>query len=197
VNGYRIELGEIETALQQHVGVREAIVTGAGNRLIAHVQGTADVLSLREHLAALLPGYMIPGEFRFIDIFPVTPNGKIDRLALQQSLDGDTTPVASGSSVESKVLALWSEILGRTVSDATANFFDLGGNSIHVAIVHVRLIEMTGRTFPITELFALPTARSIAEFLSPKPAVVAASSAQDRARHAQVGFSRFRPTSCR
>jgi amino acid adenylation domain-containing protein len=197
VNGYRIELGEIESALQQHGGVREAIVTGADNRLIAHVQGNADVLSLREHLAALLPGYMVPGEFRFIAAFPLTPNGKIDRLALQAAADTDTTPVASGSSVESKVLALWSEILGRPVSDANANFFDLGGNSIHVAIIHVRLIEMTGRAFPITELFALPTARSIAEFLSPKPAAAAASSAQDRARHAQAGFSRFRPTSRR
>lgn len=98
--------------------------------------------------------------------------------------------------METKVLALWSEILDHPVADATANFFDLGGNSIHVAIVHVRLMEMTGRQFPITELFALPSARSIADFLSPKDVNAATNSAQDRARLAQAAISRFRrPTS--
>jgi acyl carrier protein len=103
----------------------------------------------------------------------------------------------SETSIESRVLALWSEILDRSISDATANFFDLGGNSIHIAIVHVRLMEMTGRIFPITELFALPSARSIADFLSPKGSIAVMTSAQDRARLAHAGFSRFRHATSR
>ena len=94
--------------------------------------------------------------------------------------------------MESRILALWAEILDRPVTDATANFFDLGGNSIHLAIIHVRLMEMIGRKFPITDLFALPSVRAIADFLSPKDPVAAKTGAQDRARLAHAGFSRFR-----
>ena len=53
-------------------------------------------------------------------------------------------------------------------------------------------MEMTGRNFPITELFALPSVRSISEFLSPKCENAASTTAQDRARQAQAGLSRFR-----
>jgi amino acid adenylation domain-containing protein len=196
VNGFRIELGEIEIALNQLDAVREAVVIASGDRLIAHIQGTAEISALREHLARLLPTYMVPGEFLFVENFPLTPNGKVDRLALAKSAKSESVQVESGASIESQILKLWSEILDRPVSDAAANFFDLGGNSIHLAIVHVRLIEMTGRDFPITELFARPSARSIAEFLSPKAPTSAISSAKDRARQAQAGFSNFRrPTS--
>ncbi len=192
VNGFRIELGEIELALNQHELVREAVVIASENRLIAHVQGSAGLAALREHLATRLPAYMVPGEFHFVENFPLTPNGKIDRLALVKSTSHAPPSATSGISMESEILALWSGILDRPVTDATANFFDLGGNSIHVAIVHVRLMEMTGRQFPITELFARPSARSIADFLSPKGVSSATNSAQDRARLAQAGLSRFR-----
>lgn len=192
VNGFRIELGEIEIALNQHDDVREAVVIASNNRLIAHIQGIADIAALREHLSARLPAYMVPGEFHFVENFPLTPNGKVDRLALAGVPDSTIPRTEGGASMESKVLALWSEILDRPVNDATENFFDLGGNSIHVAIIHVRLMEMTGRKFPITELFALPSAHAIAEYLSPKAGITVMATAQDRARQAQAGFSRFR-----
>jgi amino acid adenylation domain-containing protein len=196
VNGFRIELGEIEIALNQHDMVREAVVIAGDNRLIAHIQGHVDAATLKDHLSTRLPAYMVPGEFRFVENFPLTPNGKVDRLTLTNQLKTQSAVVESGESMESKVLALWSEILDRPVSDPTANFFDLGGNSIHLAVIHIRLMEMTGKKFPITGLFALPSARSIADFLSPKSTNAANTSAQDRARQAKAGFSNFRrPTS--
>lgn len=192
VNGFRIELGEIEIALNAHESVREAIVVANDNRLIAHVEGAVEAAVLREHLASRLPAYMVPGEFHFVEKFGLTPNGKIDRLALVGPASSNPVKIGIGRSMELRILALWSEVLDHPVSDATANFFDLGGNSIHIAIIHVRLMEMIGRKFPITELFALPTARAIAEYLSPKDALAAKTGAQDRARLAHAGFSRFR-----
>ncbi len=192
VNGFRIELGEIEIALNQHEQVREAVVVAIGNRLIAHVRGTVGTPELREFLASRLPSYMVPGEFHSVEKFPLTPNGKVDRSALLSEFVGDSASDNRHTSMESRILQLWSEVLGRPISDAGANFFDLGGNSIHVAIIHVRLMEMTGRNFPITELFALPNVRSIANFLSPKRESAVTSTAQDRARLAQAGMSRFR-----
>ena len=193
VNGFRIELGELEIVLNAHEAVREAVVTASGNKLTAHVQGSASATELRAHLASRLPAYMIPAEFLLVGNFPLTPNGKVDRKKLSESHPADSpAPAAlSDSDLESRILALWSEILGHTVTDATANFFDLGGNSIHLAVVHVRLRELTGRDFPITDLFALPNARAIAAHLSPQQTASAANSAQDRARLAKAGFSRF------
>ncbi|WP_334001619.1 amino acid adenylation domain-containing protein, partial [Burkholderia gladioli] len=74
IRGFRIELGEIEVQLAKHDAVREAIVIArqdpAGNaRLLAYVtpQESASreelARSLREHLTARLPDYMVPAAF--------------------------------------------------------------------------------------------------------------------------------------
>lgn len=192
VNGFRIELGEIEIALGRHPLVTEAIVTAADNRLTAHVQGNTDAASLKDHLAGSLPSYMIPAEFLFIENFPLTPNGKIDRKALSTPGDKAAVTTTDDGSLESRILALWSEILQRPVSDPTANFFDIGGTSIHLAVVHVRLRAMTEREIAITDLFANPSARSLAAHLSPSRSEASNAASQDRARLQQAGFSAFR-----
>ncbi len=198
INGFRIELGEIETHLNRHPDVREAIVTVQDGRLIAHIQGTADVTGMRDHLSASLPSYMIPGEFRSVEKFALTPNGKIDRKALQETPISTTTTETAQTDLETKLLALWSGILGRELKDPSANFFDVGGTSIHLAIAHVKLREMTGRDLPITDLFAHPSARSLAKHLSPDSSTASATQAQDRAKLQQAGFSGFRrPTTRR
>ncbi len=101
-----------------------------------------------------------------------------------------TTPELSP--LESRVLALWSEVLDRPLSDPGANFLDLGGNSIHLAVIHVRLMEMTSRRLSLASLLALPTARAIAEFLVsgklPDPSPVEC----EPVRKAHAGFTKVR-----
>jgi len=198
VNGHRIELGEIEIALGQHAGVREAVVLAQDGRLIAHVQGSTSASELKQHLLERLPAYMVPGEFVFRQSFPLTPNGKIDRLALAKEDRSDPTDPTDlpSTTPTARILALWSEILGHAVTDPDANFFDLGGTSIHLAVVHVRLREMSGRDLAITDLFARPSANALAELLAPQ-AEAASSAAHDRARLQRAGFSNFRRPSPR
>jgi amino acid adenylation domain-containing protein len=191
VNGFRIELGEIEIALNQHEAVREAVVIARDGRLIAHVKGDVSASDLKEHLSTRLPAYTVPGEFRFTEAFPLTPNGKVDRLALAETNRSHESHVSHDLSLTGRILALWSEILERPVTDPEANFFDLGGTSIHLAVVHVRLREMTGRDLAITDLFASPSAKTLAAFLSPQAAATA-SAAQDRARLQRAGLANFR-----
>lgn len=197
VNGFRIELGEIEIALNKHHAVREAIVTARDNKLTAHVQGSATSEDLRSHLGSLLPGYMIPAEFLPLECFPLTPNGKVDRKALSETYREERSDQADPTSLESRILTLWSDVLGHRVADPTANFFDLGGSSIHLAVIHVRLREMTGRDFPITDLFAHPNARSVSKHLSPKQEDEGNNATQNRARLARAGFSQFKRPSHR
>src|SRR5262249_16204750 len=83
VRGYRMEVGEVESALLGHPDVAEAAVEvrgeGAGKRLVAYVVGeSVDAGALRAHVAALLPGYMVPSAFVALDALPLTPSGKVD-----------------------------------------------------------------------------------------------------------------------
>ena len=191
VNGFRIELGEIEIALEQHDAIREAVVIAKDGRLIAHIKGNASAATLKAHLTARLPAYMVPGEFHFTESFPLTPNGKVDRLALAETHTSHEPHASQDQTLTGRILNLWSEVLERPVTDPEANFFDLGGTSIHLAVVHVRLREMTGRDLAITDLFACPSAKSLAAFLSPQ-AATSTSAAQDRARLQRAGIANFR-----
>ena len=94
LRGFRIELGEVAAALETHPAVREAVVevresasenTAGERRLVAWIVsegGDADAAALRNHLAALLPGPMVPSVFAWLPALPLTPNGKADRRAL-------------------------------------------------------------------------------------------------------------------
>jgi amino acid adenylation domain-containing protein len=199
VNGFRIELGEIETALSRHPDVRDAVVLASDGRLIAHIRGTTTAESLLAFLAPSLPAYMLPNTFRFHEALPLTPNGKVDRLVLANPPQTPSPAPAptSPDTLESSILTLWSEILGQPVTDPTANFFDLGGTSIHLAVIHVRLREKTGKDLAITDLFANPSARSLARFISPTSTTSSAPAIHERAQLQKAGMNRFRRPSPR
>lgn len=84
--GHRIELGEIETALGRIDGIQQccALYDRAGQRILAcyTAAGGQPLPDLRKQLAACLPAYMMPQTCQYLDRFPVTPNGKIDRETL-------------------------------------------------------------------------------------------------------------------
>ena len=90
LRGFRIELGEIEAVLASHAHVRECVALADQRhgtiRLRAYVAGPelreAHRSELRVALATKLPAYMMPDHIEMLDAMPLTPNGKIDRLAL-------------------------------------------------------------------------------------------------------------------
>ena len=99
LSGYRIELGDVEANLRALPIVRDAVVipvikSGAAQSLTAFVtllarNETSDFKlahNLRSQLSERLPVYMLPRKFIFLDTFPMTANGKVDRAALARSL---------------------------------------------------------------------------------------------------------------
>jgi amino acid adenylation domain-containing protein len=88
LRGFRVELDEIGSRLARHPDVREAVAgvkrSAAGERLVAvcTLQSAIDPSVFVAFLEEQLPHYMIPDEFVVVDTLPLTPAGKIDRLAL-------------------------------------------------------------------------------------------------------------------
>lgn len=102
--GYRIELGEIESALYRHDLVKEAVALAIpdellGNRIKAVVVITPGSNLTRKDLEAycakVLPKYMVPEHFEFIDVLPKTSTGKVDRQALIGRLPSPQTSAPS------------------------------------------------------------------------------------------------------
>jgi surfactin synthase thioesterase subunit len=149
LRGYRIELGEIEHALAGHPRVREAAVTVVEGRLMpqlaAYVTGLqeSEVEEVRDYLRARLPGYMLPAAITCLPSLPMTNNGKLDRAALPAPKAAapvdprETVPVGPD---ETRVAAVFRDVLGVDEFAMTTSFFDLGGDSF-AAVRAVRRIE--------------------------------------------------------
>lgn len=143
LRGNRIELGEIELTLEEHAGISRAIVVlrevPSGPALVAFVaRRTGSVVvehELRTFLGSRLPQYMIPSTIQFIDKFPVTENGKLDRNALMRSVsvvtaNGRTRETNFDDPLECKVMDIWSDLLATREISADSRFFQLGGDSL-------------------------------------------------------------------
>ncbi len=176
--GYRIELGEIELHLGNHPAVREAVVLLRGDeaekqRLVAWVtfhQGQqATVSELRAHLERVVPEYMIPSAFVFLENMPLTTNGKIDRRALPEP-PRQRPPLAQPyeppqGPVETLIAQRWSSLLEVEPVGRHDKFFELGGHSLLAARFLAQLQQDLGASIFITTLFDHPDLASFAAML--------------------------------
>jgi acyl-coenzyme A synthetase/AMP-(fatty) acid ligase len=91
-NGYRIELGEIENAILGTGLVKTTcVVYDKNNKEITMFYQSEDELHLgefRKMMVQFVPKYMIPTKYIRLDEMPMNANGKIDRLKLQNQING-------------------------------------------------------------------------------------------------------------
>lgn len=168
VRGHRVEPAEIEKLIQQSgdSSVVAVVPSKSGEYLVAFIvpKKTIDITALRGYLANWLPAYMIPYRFELIDVMPVTPTGKTDRLALiektAQSVS-DEKPAPPSGSLEKKVLALLQAIL-KTDLSVNDNLFEHGFNSITATRFTGLLHRETGYKLEIHDMFVYPTAELLA-----------------------------------
>lgn len=175
-NGFRIEPGEIETALNRHQGVKANAVIAwpeTGDRhLVAYVDVSSSETSSDElvsHLEDLLPRYMIPTQFVFVERLPVNANGKVDRSALPEPKPvdraGGVRLVTPASAVETQLAAMWEEILEYSPAGIYDSFFEMGGDSLRTATLFARVERLLGSTLPIEEFSANPTIANVASII--------------------------------
>ena len=93
--GYRVELGEIESGLYKHEAVREAAVVALedeeyGVRTVAFLsckgEENPSMVAMKRFSMDVLPGYMVPDIFKFLDVPPKTSTDKIDYQALKDTV---------------------------------------------------------------------------------------------------------------
>lgn len=183
INGKRIEPGEIEAALRAGEGVRDAAAivdtTRSGLKRIMAFIATGEVgparmeaIRIGAQTAAqrLLPDFLVPARITAVEVLPITPNGKLDRDALLGLLAAaDAAAAIGGDDLEGRIAAIWQSVLGLDRVGRDDVFFDLGGRSLQLMQVHAALQQATGRQIRITEMFARPTIRALAELLGGAP----------------------------
>jgi amino acid adenylation domain-containing protein len=192
IRGFRIEPGEIEAALGSHPGVRTcAVVARAApngeNQLVAYVAPTAatgvapDAESLRAHLAARLPAFMVPARFIIRADLPFTAGGKVDRRALPAADDAPTPrarPSAPSVGREELVSRLYADLLAVPKVGPNDDFFALGGHSL-LALKLINRLHEAGYALEIASLFRDATVRGVAEALAPLDRGAARAAADD------------------
>lgn len=177
VRGFRIELGEIESVISEDAKVQQAVVVAredvpGDQRLIAYISVRNEQRPVIADLKALLfkkvPEYMVPSDFVFLEEFPLSPNGKIDRNALPSPVGVRPMSLdhiyyqAPQTDIEVDIVAMWKEVLRIDKIGIHDNFFELGGHSLLAAGVLSRVREKYGISLPLRTIFEAPTVAALA-----------------------------------
>ena len=174
IRGYRIEPNEVSAALCKHESVQSGIVVpikeSSGNHFLAAYlvlkQGAqVDAGAMRKHLQAHLPDYMIPNVYVVLDSFPLTTNGKVDRIALPapdstNSLK-NSAPSSDPTTTEAALLPIVSALLKVDHINPHDNFFLLGGHSLLGAQLLTEIQQAFHVFLPLRAVFDYPTIATI------------------------------------
>ena len=166
IRGYRIELGEIEEKIKGIPHIVDCIVkvfdlSEDDKRLVAFYTANLPIEGRRIRQTLLgesLPSYMIPNRFVNLDSFPLLPNGKINRNALQNpfALTDHVHEEPKDDGIREELRKIWRESLGTDVDD-NSDFFDLGGHSMLGVQMTSRVNKIFGTQFGLKELFMNPS----------------------------------------
>ena len=176
VRGFRVEPAEIEALLDQHPGIEASAVVGqqaaSGTaQLVAYLvpcaaNAVTDPEVMRRYLKESLPDYLLPDAFVKLEEMPLTPSGKIDRLALPAPGREDRTSrpyVAPRSATESELAAIWADVLDCPKLGVHDDFFRLGGHSLLAVRLMARVSDLLRVDLPLQCLFEAPTVAELGD----------------------------------
>ncbi|MBC2477969.1 beta-ketoacyl synthase N-terminal-like domain-containing protein, partial [Clostridium beijerinckii] len=189
IHGFRIELSEIETRMNEYDQIEQSAVIVSerdGNRqLKAFFVGKnkdtnqkVDLKQLRTYLKNNLPVYMMPNLFVQIDMLPITPNGKINRLELgkykEHSKDNEKETETKNKPVETidlkqiqaTLLEFWKMIIGNDDIQINDGFFEAGGDSILAVLIVEKIKEYYKCDIKVTHLFEYSNIANLSEFIA-------------------------------
>ncbi|MCJ8273162.1 MAG: AMP-binding protein, partial [Psychrosphaera sp.] len=171
LRGFRVELGDIEAQLLQLPQISAAVVLAPDQkRLVAFVildkTNAAEnwLEAVKQGLQSTLPEYMLPSNFVAMTAFPLNSSGKIDALVLAQNAQHLLTDDydAPQNNSETKQAQVWARLLDIDAKQlsVTANFFELGGNSLSLLKL-IAALSQQGINRTIKQFYEHPTIRSM------------------------------------
>jgi len=159
LRGHSVDLTEVEAAICAYPGVTKAAVLavegshqGDSDKLVAYLavdaEANRDAGSVRRRMAALVPSYMLPSSFLFMDELPLTASGKIDRKALAHVYPERAAPSRASEpprdDVERGVARVFEQLLKLAAVGRDDDFFLMGGDSLRAVELQIRLREAFG-----------------------------------------------------
>lgn len=171
IRGFRVEPEEIERCLRESQLYRQiAVVIDSQRRILAFLaQPQSEVAreALKAHAQQFLPDYMQPVAWTELPGMPFASNGKVDRKALLElpvSVQDGGPKCLPANADEALLLEIWAELLELPTGDISTDesFFNLGGHSILLSRMLLRLREEFGRSISINRFIELPTISKLA-----------------------------------
>jgi len=122
--------------------------------------------AVRRYLGDKVPDYMVPSRFVWLDDFPVTATGKLDRRALPSPEAPEPSAEAfepPRSATEVRLARIWSGELRMDRVGRRDDFHLLGGDSLAAVRLFEQIRTEFGIELPPGELLRSPTLASLAE----------------------------------
>ena len=177
IRGHRIELGEIEASLNSLPGVKQSAVIvsnylGNEPKLVAYLKSREqlqDEKLIHNALSKILPEILLPSKYIWVDDFPITPNGKIDKknLPVPQYIRPDSAPLFKkpNTQLEKDIAKIWSEELQIPSIGIDDDFFDMGGSSILAQKVTSLMRQRLSIDVPVSKIYTNPTISELSKIL--------------------------------
>ncbi len=169
IRGFRVELGEIEAKMLKHPAILKCVILPKKDNkdchLIAYVVVSKPVSSivLKNYISKLVPTYMVPNYFIFLDDIPLTSNGKTDRkklLSMKLTLENKTPYVAPRSDFERAFIDILESSLHIEHIGIDDNILELGVDSLTLMKITVELLK-NNYVVNIQDIYELQTIRNI------------------------------------
>lgn len=177
IRGHRIEIPEIEISLKSLSYINDAIVLATQDsqsdyELVAYIildkNVNISINEIRLEISKLLPSYMVPTYFIFINEFPTNSNGKLDITKLpkinEQQLTSENCALCRNE-IDEKIKSIWEEILERSDFGISDNFFNLGGHSLKATRVLSKINEEFEIKIDLKSLFIDPTIMHLSNYI--------------------------------
>jgi natural product biosynthesis luciferase-like monooxygenase protein/amino acid adenylation domain-containing protein len=183
-------IGVDEVACLIDFGLSQEEVMGGLERLVRlkelddatpTVVSWEDTRELLHYLRERLPEYMVPSKLVMLDAMPLTPNGKVSRLALPPPDDSQPVPreifIPPSTETEKVLAEIWTEVLRVDRVGVNDNFFDLGGHSLNATQLISRVRSQFDVRLAVKDLFMSPTISGMSEIIEES---ILASSSEDK-----------------
>ena len=177
IRGVRIELGEIESHLEKIDGIDQVRVVSIDGhdghaKLAAFLIGREELSAeeIRSHLKDNLPKEFVPAIFKFIDTFPRTTSGKIDRKELQYLAGQTSAPVGneSDNGVSGELFPLLEAYISGTSFDAGTNIVEAGLDSLNLITLALEIESQFNIRISASDIYDFPSVGQLSNLITKK-----------------------------